>query len=323
MTNLSKTFDDNFKKDVNSLIRKGLKKEMPKGAVYSASKKPPEGAREFTTDRGTKYWVPGKKDKEDSKAGQAKPTSLDSFSQSLRTREAKSIERFLDSKSPKVENTKNGYQVMVYSPTGGTYIPQGQPHKSQEVAEKDAKSFKLTPAEKAKWAEKIQRKFERDNPLPPQPKASSTPKQAKPKASSTPKTGYKSFTDAERRSLEKESMESYRNLGSKATDLYEAGTSDTSFIHAGAEAGEILENKMKSGTYDRKAAEKTAMSFMDHIANNLYEGTDKVDPDTYTPKQKREAAKSWVLEFESGYASGEYDKPEEESKDLPYLSSEK
>jgi len=61
MTNLSKTFDDSFKKDVNSLIRKGIidmKKEMPEGAVYSASKKPPEGAREFTTDRGTKYWVP-------------------------------------------------------------------------------------------------------------------------------------------------------------------------------------------------------------------------------------------------------------------------
>ena len=65
MTNLSKTFDDSFKKEVIDLIKQGLKKELPAGAVYSASKKPPEGAREFTTDRGTKYWVPGKKDKED------------------------------------------------------------------------------------------------------------------------------------------------------------------------------------------------------------------------------------------------------------------
>lgn len=73
MTNLSKTFDDSFKKEVIDLIKQGLKKELPTGAVYSASKKPPEGAREFTTDRGTKYWIPGKKDKEDSKAGQAKP----------------------------------------------------------------------------------------------------------------------------------------------------------------------------------------------------------------------------------------------------------
>ena len=78
-------------------------------------------------------------------------------------------------------------------------------------------------------------------------------------------------------------MESYRNLGSKATDLYEAGTSDTSFIHAGAEAGEILENKMKSGTYDRKAAEKTAMSFMDHIANNLYESFGDFERESDTP----------------------------------------
>jgi len=70
MTNLSKTFDDSFKKEVIELIKQGLKKELPTGAVYSASKKPPEGAREFTTDRGTKYWIPGKKDKEDK---QAKP----------------------------------------------------------------------------------------------------------------------------------------------------------------------------------------------------------------------------------------------------------
>ena len=67
MTNLSKTFDDNFKKEVIDLIKQGLKKELPAGAVYSASKKPPEGAKEFTTNRGTKYWVPSKTKEEDSK----------------------------------------------------------------------------------------------------------------------------------------------------------------------------------------------------------------------------------------------------------------
>ena len=139
------------------------------------------------------------------------------------------------------------------------------------------------------------------------PSKKDEPKQAKPKVSSTPKTGYKSFTDAERRSLEKEAMESYRNLGSNAGFLYEAGTSSYGFGKEQNEATEILENKMKSGTYDRKAAEKTAMSLMDNIANNLYDGTDKVDPDTYTPKQKREAAKSWVIDFEDKYAGGEYD----------------
>ena len=71
MTNLSKTFDDSFKKEVNSLIRTGIidmKKEMPKGAVYTSSKKPPKDAQVYRTARGTEYWVPGKKDKEDSKA---------------------------------------------------------------------------------------------------------------------------------------------------------------------------------------------------------------------------------------------------------------
>ena len=64
MNNISNLFDDSFKKEVNSLIRKGIidmKKKLPAGAVYSASKKPPEGAREATTDRGTKYWIPSKK----------------------------------------------------------------------------------------------------------------------------------------------------------------------------------------------------------------------------------------------------------------------
>ena len=42
---------------------------------------------------------------------------------------------------PKVEKTKGGFQVMVYSPSSKKYIPQGQPHKNQKDAEKDAKTF--------------------------------------------------------------------------------------------------------------------------------------------------------------------------------------
>jgi len=68
MNNISEIFDDSFKKDVNALIKKGImdmKKEMPKGSVYTSSKKPPKGAQVFRTARGTEYWVPSKKDKED------------------------------------------------------------------------------------------------------------------------------------------------------------------------------------------------------------------------------------------------------------------
>ena len=42
---------------------------------------------------------------------------------------------------PKVEKTRGGFQVMVYSPSSKKYIPQGQPHKNQKDAEKDAKTF--------------------------------------------------------------------------------------------------------------------------------------------------------------------------------------
>jgi len=64
--------------------------------------------------------------------------------------------KFLSAVKPKVANTKWGYQVMIYSPPTpnrnyATYIPQGQPYKSQQDAEKDAKSFELTPAQRAKW----------------------------------------------------------------------------------------------------------------------------------------------------------------------------
>ena len=44
---------------------------------------------------------------------------------------------------PKVEKTKHGYQVMVYSPKTKGYIPQGQPHRSEKNAEKDLKGFYL------------------------------------------------------------------------------------------------------------------------------------------------------------------------------------
>ena len=72
MDNLAKTFDESFKKEVLGQIRKGIsemQKALPTGAVYSASQKPPEGAQIQTTPGGAKYWIPSKKDKEDSKIG--------------------------------------------------------------------------------------------------------------------------------------------------------------------------------------------------------------------------------------------------------------
>ena len=42
---------------------------------------------------------------------------------------------------PKVEKTKFGFQVMVFSPKAKKFIAQGTPHKTKAAAEKDAKMF--------------------------------------------------------------------------------------------------------------------------------------------------------------------------------------
>ena len=49
---------------------------------------------------------------------------------------------------PKVEKGRGGYQVMVWSPSSKKYIPQGQPHKNEKDAEKDAQSFEEVKVEK-------------------------------------------------------------------------------------------------------------------------------------------------------------------------------
>ena len=52
----------------NNLLKLALEvlKKLPAGAIYSNTKKPPEGATEYTTEGGAKYWVP-KKDKQETK----------------------------------------------------------------------------------------------------------------------------------------------------------------------------------------------------------------------------------------------------------------
>ena len=41
----------------------------------------------------------------------------------------------------KIKKTRNGYQLFIYSPSTGKFIPQGPPHKTKRAAEKDAKKF--------------------------------------------------------------------------------------------------------------------------------------------------------------------------------------
>ena len=185
MTNLYKTFDDSFKKEVIDLIKQGLKKELPAGAVYSASKKPPEGAREFTTDRGTKYWIPSKKDKEDK---QAKPKSL---SERFWRGEPDAYKE-LDALPPKkFAQTINRLQTG----SGRQNLMLVHRYGSSEEKKKMKALYEgpwLASDRKARlkqldWAGKINKKYRAilDKDVEKEkakPKASSTPKQDKPKS---------------------------------------------------------------------------------------------------------------------------------------------
>jgi len=52
----------------------------------------------------------------------------------------------------KIKKTKYGYQLFIYSPKTGKFIPQGSPHKTEREAEKDAKKFESFELDEAtKW----------------------------------------------------------------------------------------------------------------------------------------------------------------------------
>jgi hypothetical protein len=63
---------------------------------------------------------------------------------------------------PKVEKSKSGFQVMVWSPKGKKYIPQGQPHKNEKDAEKDAKSFEEVEIEEAVNLKKLKKEYDKN-----------------------------------------------------------------------------------------------------------------------------------------------------------------
>ena len=61
---------------------------------------------------------------------------------------------------------------------------------------------------------------------------------------------------------------------------------------------------MKKGIYERSKAEKLAKYLMDDVSKKY---DDSTSGHTFSPNQRREAAAHWVLQFEDGYAHGDYD----------------
>ena len=247
MTPITKIFDDSFKKDILTLIRKGvtdMRKAIPPGAVYSASKKPPEGARIGTTKGGAQYWIPGKKDK-DSKADQAKPKA--------------------DSRK-----TKNDSDLPW----------QGFASNYEET------DFGLDPYSASR------RKKRRIG--------------GKGKAKeSLPKTGREQYTDKQRAKISNEVDISGKNLSDEVDDLVLTAYNDPDiYRQRSTPIIDNLKKKMKKGIYERSKAEKLAKYLMDDVSKKY---DDSTSGHTFSPNQRREAAAHWVLQFEDGYAHGDYD----------------
>ena len=141
-------FDESFKKEVIDLIKQGLKKELPAGAVYSASKKPPEGAKEFTTDRGTKYWVPSKTKEEDSKANTEEPKAnldlvfdeiFEDYGRELKESVKKTNPKFYQSivtKVPKMSDAGLDKQIKISDRNATKYKYGSNTYNAHTLAEK-------------------------------------------------------------------------------------------------------------------------------------------------------------------------------------------
>ena len=326
--NLSKIYDDSFKKDILNIIKQG----MPEGAIYSSSEKPPEGAQVYRTDRGTEYWIPSKKDEPTTKKPTSKKTrkpigpKLSNFYRNRltdlirnhsaeledlnrRKEQAKGTNKVADLKT-KIqfhEERKRGYEKILYGKT--------KEEKLQDKKEAQRHFGKIIDAEAKKYfrslreqEEGVEDKFSDDK------WDEALEGQAKPKV---PKTGSEQFTDKQRKKLAKETTDSWNNLSDNATDLYLSSNHIKSSPRQRPIRANLIK-KMENGTYDRAEAEKVAKNIMDDIAKN-YQTDSGQRFSTYgkprvfvaSENEKREAAAHWVKHFEHLYALGSYDDAED------------
>tara|TARA_Y100001960_G_scaffold201524_1_gene210639 strand:- start:37 stop:975 length:939 start_codon:yes stop_codon:yes gene_type:complete len=312
MTNLYKTFDDSFKKEVNALIRKGIidmKKEMPEGAIYSSSKKPPKDAQVYRTARGTEYWVPGKEQGEqpsetDSTPKQAKPGKLTRSKTTISDIKSESKEQgshFFDKDTMKFFGSKVASPI--YEKDGKKYFitsekrPNSDEPRKYTVRQIVYYDKKGNPAKSGtQFIESVDGFQLHDSLQAAKNALAGTKGKAK---EDTPKTGREQFTPKQRIDLAQEAHASYEALGPEARELYLIGKNDAD-IYRQRETPIIdnLKKKMKKGVYERASAEKLAKYMFDDVAKKEGFGT---------PDERREAAANWVKWFESDYADGQYD----------------
>ena len=163
--NLSKIYDDSFKKGILDIIKQG----MPEGAIYSSKVKPPEGAQVYRTDRGTEYWIPSKKDE----PKQAKPkVSSTPKAVDMTPEKAQDLLSTFDENEDKNYHSEN---AKLLADNFGT--PEQQ-KKMNEILDRHQKSSTGISDEDYNWRNK------NINPLYQKLVEASKPKQSKPKARS-------------------------------------------------------------------------------------------------------------------------------------------
>ena len=159
--NLSKIYDDSFKKGILDIIKQG----MPEGAIYSSKVKPPEGAQVYRTDRGTEYWIPSKKDE----PKQAKPkVSSTPKAVDMTPEKAQDLLSTFDENEDKNYHSEN---AKLLADNFGT--PEQQ-KKMNEILDRHQKSSTGISDEDYNWRNK------NINPLYQKLVEASKPKQAKP-----------------------------------------------------------------------------------------------------------------------------------------------
>ena len=308
--NLSKIYDDSFKKGILDIIKQG----MPEGGVYSSSEKPPEGAQVYRTDRGTEYWIPSKKD--EPKTAKIKTPSL-KRSKTTSMSDIKSIAneqgyswfdkdtmKYFNSKIESPLYEKDGKKYFITSERYDDESPRKYSVRQIEYYDKKgnpAKSGKLNVSSVGEGGSTGTGFQEHDSLQAAKNALAGTKGKAK---EDIPETGREQFTDKQRKSLSDESYDSYENLSADARELHIMSDNDPDIYRQRLiPIRENLKKKMKKGIYERSKAEKLAKYLMDDVSKKYQKdfGT------SFTPDQRREAAAHWVKDFEDNYAFGEYD----------------
>lgn len=122
----------------------------------------------------------------------------------------------------------------------------------------------------------------------------------------TTKKLEKKFTDEQIKKLNDEIYDSYNNLSVEANELLIFTENDPDiYRQRETPIRENLEKKMKKGIYERSKAAKLAKYMFDDASKKYNKAYGSGIGHSFSPNQRREAAKHWVIIFEADYANNQ------------------